>query len=231
MIFLATSLRARVPVRLTATAAAAGLLALATPAVADAHVRVLADSTTAGSFSALTFRVPNESDQADTVKVSVQLPQQSPFLYVSSRPVPGWTATSTEEALPEPVTSEGTTLTRAVRTVTWTAGKDAGVAPGQYQEFALSVGPLPAAGTVLLPATQTYSDGTVVTWDQPTPASGEEPERPAPELVVTGAEAQTTTTLTPSRPDGVARGLGAAALVVSLVGVALALLRGRRRTA
>jgi hypothetical protein len=33
-------------------------------------------------------------------------------------------------------------------------------------------------------ATQTYSDGTVVEWDQPTPASGEEPEHPAPTLTI-----------------------------------------------
>ena len=37
-------------------------------------------------------------------------------------------------------------------------------------------------GTVLLPATQTYSDGEVVRWDEPTPSSGEEPEHPAPAL-------------------------------------------------
>lgn len=234
--------RARLPVRLTATAAVAGLLVLTSASLADAHVRVVADSTTAGSFSALTFRVPNESDAADTVKVSVQLPQDSPFLEVSSRAVPGWTVTSAEETLPKPVTFEGTTLTKAVRTVTWTAGKGAGLPAGQYQEFALSVGPLPGAGTVLLPATQTYSDGSVVRWDEPTPASGEEPEHPAPELVVTAAPpdgaspsaaptgSSSATSTNVGTSDGVARGLGVSALVVAVGGLAVALLRGRRRT-
>ena len=39
------------------------------------------------------------------------------------------------------------------------------------------------------PATQTYSDGTIVKWDQPTPPGGAEPEHPAPEIALTGAKA------------------------------------------
>ncbi|WP_375425741.1 YcnI family protein [uncultured Friedmanniella sp.] len=238
--FIPTASRFRLPLRLTATAAAAGLLVLTGPALADAHVRVAADSTTAGAFSALTFRVPNESDTAGTVKLTVQLPQDKPFLYVSSKPVPGWTVTTTEQKLPEPMKMEGTTITKAPRTVTWTAAKDSAIEPGQYQEFSLSVGPLPAAGSdLLLPATQTYSDGTVVMWDEPTPASGEEPEHPAPELMVTAPAPASpapsgTGTVTLTRAggsDGVARGLGVAALVVAVAGLAVALLRGRRRTA
>ena len=154
---------------------------------AQAHVRVQADSTQSGSFSQLTFRVPNEEDSAGTVTVQVTLPQDTPFLHVSTKPLPGWTATVTEQPLPAPVTVSGTTVTKAPRTVTWQAQAGTRIEPGQYQDFDISAGPLPAAGTVLLPATQTYSDGTVVAWDQPTPAGGPEPEHPAPALVVTAA--------------------------------------------
>jgi uncharacterized protein YcnI len=213
-------------------------LTLAGWSTAEAHVRVHPDSTATGSFSALTFRVPNESATAGTVKLEVQLPQDAPFVYVSSKPVPGWTVTSTEQPLPKPVDMDGTTITKAVRTVTWTAAKGAEIAPGEYQEFSLSVGPLPAPGTVLLPAVQTYSDGTVESWDQATPASGAEPEHPAPELVVTAASAAPTpgADATPgaeaasAAPDTTARWLGAGALAVALVGLAVALL-GRRRGA
>jgi len=223
-------------------AAGLGALLLLPTTAADAHVRVSADSTTPGSFSALTFRVPNESASAGTVKLSVQLPQDTPFLYVSSKPVPGWRVATAQATLPQPVESEGTTLTKAVRTVTWTAEKGTRIEPGEYQEFALAVGPLPSAGTVLLPAAQTYSDGTVVSWDQPTPAGADEPEHPAPELVVAAAGAgQSSAAPAPSasgsgagtgttpRSDGVARALGGTGLALGLVALVVAVLATRWR--
>ncbi|MFT4165424.1 MAG: YcnI family protein [Microlunatus sp.] len=159
------------------------------PITADAHVRVVSDNANSGGYSALTFRVPNESATAGTVKLTVDLPTDHPFLYVSTKPVPGWTATTKKSKLPKPVDSHGTTVTEAISSVTWTADKGNQIKPGEYQEFSISVGPLPDPGTVLLPATQTYSDGEVVTWDEPTPASGEEPEHPAPQLEVVAGDA------------------------------------------
>lgn len=206
----------------------ATVLSLTQLAAADAHVRVLPDSTATGSFSALTFRVPNESVKATTTKLSVQLPQNTPFLSVSARSVAGWRITSTEAALPKPVQLEGDTITRAVRTVTWTAGRGSALPPGEYQDFSLSVGPLPAPGAVLLPAIQTYSDGTVMHWNQPTPASGEEPENPVPELTVTAADPAPATA---PRSDDTARLLGVGGLLFGAAGLALGLLGLRRRPA
>ncbi len=221
-------------------------LTLLPATTASAHVRVTPDNPTSGAFSALTFRVPNESATAGTVKLSVQLPTDTPFLYVSTKPVPGWTAATTKTKLATPVESYGTTLTEAVSQVTWTADKGVAIGPGQYQEFAISVGPLPAAGTVLLPTTQTYSDGEVVAWDQATPESGEEPEHPAPELVVAaaaaGADDHGGATAAPGTPDAtddpatassggadpVARALGAVGLAAGLGGLVLAGLSWRR---
>ena len=223
-------------------------LALPTAATAAAHVRVTPDDPTSGGFSALTFRVPNESATAGTVELTVKLPQDTPFLYVSTKPVPGWTAVATKSKLAKPVESYGTTLTEAVSEVSWTADKGVSIGPGEYQEFSLSVGPLPDPATILLPATQTYSDGTVVAWDQPTLASGEEPDHPAPVLVVveaTGADphggaaasdgppapaqagAAATST---SAADPVARTLGGAGLVAGLGALVFALLAWRRRS-
>jgi uncharacterized protein YcnI len=156
-------------------------------AAADAHVSVRADSTAAGSFSQITFRVPNESDSAGTVKLQVQLPSDTPFPSVSAKPVPGWKINVVEAKLPKPVVDEGTTITKAARTITWTAEKGTQIAPGQYQEFSLSAGPLPDPKEISLPAVQTYSDGEVVEWNQPTPASGAEPEHPAPTFTVVAA--------------------------------------------
>ena len=123
---------------LAAALGAAGLVLL--PATAGAHVTVHTDSTASGSFSALTFRVPNESDTASTVKLEVQLPKDTPFLYVSSKPIPGWTVKMTEAPLPEPVESEGAKITKAITTVTWTASEAAAVKPGEYQDCSIVPG-------------------------------------------------------------------------------------------
>jgi uncharacterized protein YcnI len=224
--------RSKLIPRALAIALLAGF-ALAGANVAAAHVRVHADSTTSGSFSALTFRVPNESDSAGTVKVMVQLPQDTPLIYVSTKPVPGWTAKLTEEPLPKPVESSGTTITKAVRTVTWTAVKGIQIRPGEYQEFSISGGPLPAAGPILFPTEQAYSDGTVVAWDQPTPASGAEPEHPVPAFEITAAEPESAPPVAPavapsSGTDGVARGLAGAALAVAVLGLVVALVNRRK---
>lgn len=71
----------------------------------------------------------NESDTAGTVKVEVQLPQDTPFRFVSTAPVPGWTAELTKESLPAPVEADGVTVTEAVRTVTWTADRGVQIGP------------------------------------------------------------------------------------------------------
>jgi uncharacterized protein YcnI len=230
-------------------------LAGVSAAGAQAHVRVHADSTVSGSFSQLSFRVPNESATAGTTKVEVTLPQDTPFLSVSTKPVTGWTATVTEQPLPAPVTVGGTTVTKAPRTVTWEAQSGLRLEPGQYQDFDISVGPLPAAGTLRLPARQTYSDGTVVSWDQTAPAGGPEPEHPAPAVVVVAAATTASTASGPgaasgtagattnradttssgsstSNTDPLARVLSVVALVVALLGAAVAARwRRTRRTA
>ena len=158
--------------------------ALAAPLAASAHVHVEPGQAAAGGYSVITFRVPNESATAVTTSVTVDLPADTPFTSVSYQPVPGWSAAVSTEALPAPVTVGEATLTEAPLTVTWTADAGGGIADGQFQLFPLSVGPVPDTGRIALPVHQGYSDGTVVDWDEPTPASGEEPEHPAPTLFV-----------------------------------------------
>ncbi|MBD8058097.1 YcnI family protein [Cellulomonas sp. JH27-2] len=170
-------------------AALVGLgLVVASASVASAHVHVTPQSTAAGGYSVLTFRVPTEKPDASTTRVVVDLPTDTPFTYAAVRPLPGWDAKVEEGKLPKSVDVEGATITKAPLHVTFTADKDSAVQPGQFQEFEIQVGPLPAEGTdLVLPAHQTYSDGTVVDWDEPS-TGAEEPENPAPEFVVTAAE-------------------------------------------
>lgn len=215
---------------ITAAAAAAlftATLSLGSP-IASAHVHVDAEGAAPGSTSVLTFRVPGESESgALTTQFSVALPDVAS---ARTEVMPGWTARLDRDA------ASGT-----VRSVTWTAAAAAGISTDQFGLFRVSV-TLPDATTVTLPATQTYSDGQVVNWDQPELPGGGEPEFPAPVLELTpgggghdhGPTASATPTPavsaapSPVAADDTARWLAGAALVVAAVGVAAALFRGRR---
>jgi periplasmic copper chaperone A len=180
----------RTPVRTAAVlCAAAGLMTIGAGA-SSAHVSVDPASPSAGGFSQLTFKVPSESATAKTTRIAIALPTGTPFTSVSVKPMDGWKAEITEAALPSPVTIEGATISKAASAVTWTADEAHQLGQHEYQTFSISVGRLPAAGTtVALPATQWYSDGAVVDWNEPAAPGQPEPKRPAPSFVTTAAEA------------------------------------------
>lgn len=169
---------------LSLSATTAALILLAAPLAASAHVEVDPGRVAAGSETDLTFQVPNESATAGTVKVVVDLPTTTPFTSVSTLPVPGWSATVDTEKLDRPVTTDGQTITEAPVHVTWTAQPGTRIEAGQFQEFTIATEAVPDTGRILFPTHQTYSDGSVVDWTQKTPASGKEPEHPAPTLYV-----------------------------------------------
>lgn len=59
----------------------------------------------------------------------------------------------------------------------------------QYQGISFSVGRLPAAGTkVTLPPAQTYTDRTVVNWDENAEEGQPEPKHPAPSYTTAAAD-------------------------------------------
>jgi uncharacterized protein YcnI len=160
--------------------AAVALVALAAPAAA--HVTVNPSSAAQGSFTALAFRVPNETASTNTVKVDVKLPDDHPLAFVSVKPHSGWTFTTTKAKLATPITTDDGQVTEAVSEITWTA-TGPGIAPGEYDDFEISVGPLPTdTDSLTFKAIQTYSDGTEVSWIELPGAGGTEPEHPAPVL-------------------------------------------------
>lgn len=168
--------------------AAAGMIA-AGAAAASAHVSVDPDDTGANGYSHLTFNVPNESPTAKTNKLEVKLPTDTPFTSVSVKPVEGWTAQVITGELPKPVTVAGATVTKAPISVVWTADEAHQLGQNQYQAFSLSVGRLPAAGTtVVLEAAQSYSDGTVVDWNERSAEGQPEPKHPAPAFTTTAED-------------------------------------------
>ncbi|GAS90925.1 YcnI family protein [Mycolicibacterium brisbanense] len=219
---------------LPAAAAATLATGLLTAAPASAHVHADADNPTPGSTSLVTFQVPGESDTgALTTQLSVALPNVAS---ARAEVMPGWTAKLDRD------TAAGT-----VRSVTWTAAPGVGISPDQFALFRISV-KLPTTPTVSFPATQTYSDGKVVHWDQAPLPGGGEPEYPAPELKLSGAPAgddhdddhgaapSVTATAQPpasaapaaATADNTARWLAGGALAVAAVAVVAALAARRR---
>ena len=237
------STSARLRTGAATTAAVAALLAVGMSPAA-AHVTADASSTAAGGYSRITFVVPNESDDAATDKIELTLPEDTPFGSVRTRPMEGWTAKVTDEDLATPVPVGEGQITRRAATVTWTADAQHAIGPDEFQTFTISVGPLPEdeGKRVMLPVTQTYTDGRTVAWEQPTPENGAEPERPSPVITITaaedghghGADSGTTAPADAASSPGDSAGSapGWAALVVGVLGLAagvVALVRTRRR--
>jgi periplasmic copper chaperone A len=177
-----TTRRRRGPVAVAATVL--GVLLLTGPA-ALAHVTISPSVAPTGSTTELTFRVPNEEAAAATTRLTVQIPADHPIAQLLVKPVPGWTTTVHTTRLEKPLVTDDGTFHSVVSLVTWTGGR---IEPGQYQDFSLSVDPLPDTPTTLVfKALQGYSNGDVVRWiDVPQQGQGE-PEHPAPTLQVVAA--------------------------------------------
>jgi uncharacterized protein YcnI len=211
------------------------IVAIVVPGTALAHVTIDPGEAAPGGFATLTFRVPNERDDASTSSVEVNFPTDAVIPFVSVRPVPGWEVAVERRTLDEPVESEGGEIDEVVATVTWTGGP---IEPGQFQVFEVSAGPLPEdVDALVFPTLQTYDSGEVVRWIDETPPGGEEPEHPAPSVRLVAADDEPTTTTagaaTTTVPDDdgaeAAEGgddeetdaLAVVALVVGILGVLL----------
>jgi uncharacterized protein YcnI len=207
---------------------AATVIALVPALAASAHVTVSSPDASPGGFGKLVLRVPSESATANTTAVSVHLPAETPFRFVSVGAIPGWTAETVKTPLDEPIEVEGFTVTEAVTTVTWTAYDD-GLAPEEFAEFALSVGPFPdGVDQLVFPATQTYSDGEVVSWADPSVVGQPEPEHPAPVLILAVSDANGDSTDSGDTSDTLARVLGIVGIAFGAIGIAFVL--SARRT-
>jgi uncharacterized protein YcnI len=231
-----TTLRkaARVALGTLATVVSACLVLLAAPSWA--HVTVTPATATQGGYTALGFRVPNEADSASTTKVQVFLPQDHPLASVSVKPHPGWHAKVVTRKLATPLSTDDGEVTEGVYSITWTAdSRQDALQPGEYDDFDISVGPLPAVSSLTFKTLQSYSDGTVVRWiDPPAPEGEPEPEHPAPTLALTAASADPAGSSDAGSGDsgGGGDGTATAALVLSIIAVLLgggALVTGLRR--
>jgi periplasmic copper chaperone A len=219
---------------------------LALPTLAQAHVSVQPQTAEGGGFSAVAFRVPNERDDASTTQLRVTLPKDQPIGSVQTTPVAGWKISTATRQLDKPIEMFGEQLDTVVYEVTWTA-TDGGIRPGQFQDFAVSLGQLPESGELVFNALQIYSSGEKVNWNQVSTDPSVEPEHPAPILRITPAVAEQGSAPTdpggqPGQSEQATSGsqtdtvfdstlplvISGAALTLSIIAVALAGRRGRR---
>jgi len=218
-----TTLRTAARVALGTLASVASVCLVLVAAPGWAHVTVNPDTATQGGYTALSFRVPTESDSASTTKVQVFLPQDHPLASVSVKPHPGWHAKVVTKKLATPLSTDDGPVTEGVFSVTWTPdGRQDAIAPGEYDEFDISVGPLPDVSSLTFKTLQTYSDGTVVRWIDPPAAEGQpEPEHPAPTLALVPASDQGPEATDPAEGGDDGDGTATTALVLSIVAVLL----------
>jgi uncharacterized protein YcnI len=217
----------------------AGALVLFMAAPALAHVTVQPPEAPTGSFYRFTVRVPNERPDASTTQVEVQFPET--VTNVSVQPHAGWDYEVKMKTLDEPIEVFGEEVTEAVDTITWSGGT---IAPGEFDEFGISVRTPDEPTELVFPALQTYDSGEVVEW-----IGDEEADEPAALVRVldlglgehegelsllaevaqggsTDGDGETTTESAPASDEGtdaitwVALVVGAAGLVVG--GIALA---------
>ncbi|MFJ8251283.1 YcnI family protein [Streptomyces sp. NPDC094466] len=236
--------------------AASTVLLIAGPAAAHVSVQPVGEAAK-GGYATLNFKVPNERDQASTVKLEVNFPAGHPLSSVTPQAVPGWKIDISKSKLDKPLEVHGKKITEAVSKVTWTADEGE-IAPGYFQQFPVSVGALPEdADQLVFKAIQTYDNKEVVRWIEEPTAGGEEPDSPAPVLKLTaaaedghgaaaddtkktddhkaaGTEAsakESSTAASSSSSDTTARTLGIIGIVIGIAGIAFGVLAGRRRSA
>ncbi|MGH3798389.1 MAG: YcnI family protein [Pseudonocardiaceae bacterium] len=205
--------------RVAAVGAVCTVALFALAGVASAHVTVNPNTAQQGGYAKVSFRVPDEQDNASTTQLEVDFPADHPIASVSTRAVPGWTANVQKVTLAKPITTDDGQVTEAVSKIIWTGGK---IAPGSFEEFDVSLGPLPTdTDQLVFKALQTYDNGQVVRWIDTTSPGGPEPAHPAPVLTLTPAGAASGAT--PATAGDSDSGKATAGVVLGIVGTVLGL--------
>lgn len=219
---------------------AGALLAIGAPLAASAHVSVTPSDTAAGSNTLLTFSTSHGCEGSPTTAMTIDIPESVISVFPTVNP--NWTIEKIS-------TGEGDAA--RVSQVVYTA-----ITPleeGFRDTFVLSAKlPEDAVGETLeFPVLQSCAVGET-NWSETSVAGEDEPEAPAPFIVLTEAAAEgdghggpaaastddasaesEETAVSPEAPssDLVARILGVGGLIVGAIGVTLAVVTRRSATA
>ena len=233
-------------------AATGGLMLLAGPA--SAHVTPDKDEVAADSFSSVTLTVPHGCDESPTKQLTIEVPEA--LNEVTPQVHPGWDIEVETEDLPQPVDDgEGGEITERMSEVVFTAERGNELSPHFRDTFTLGFRAPDAEGDYLFFKTvQTCVEGETP-WIEEYTGEGDEPEHPAPAMLITaaagdehgGGEAAATdgeatevdaeqAAATQEAEDGdsdSSTGIAVAGLIAGLLGLAaggLALVRSRKPT-
>ena len=100
----------------------------------------------------------------------------------------GWTCTVKTGKPATPLSNDDGAVTEIVTEIDWKAAAgNAGIKPGEFDTFVISVGPLPKVETLTFKAVQTYSDRTVGSRIETPAAASTEPAHPAPTISLAAA--------------------------------------------
>jgi len=194
--------------RVVAVTATATTLVAVIALPASAHVTVSPASQPKGATAELTFKVPNEEASATTTSVQLQIPTDHPIAQVLPRQIPGWTVAVKTTTLAKPLVTDDGTFTTAVSEIDWTGGT---IPVGQYQDFQVSVDPLPTdTNQLVFKAVQTYSNGDIVRWIDLSQTGQPAPDHPAPVLTLTAADSSDASVTTASSPAATSTAAAAA---------------------
>jgi len=175
--------------RLAAAAGTAGAVVLLTSAPASAHVGTSADEVAAESTLALGLTIGHGCEDSPTNEMTIQIPEgvnnAQPFAH------PGWTATSEVEALDPPVeAAHGEELTERVSVITFTATEGNALPQDVRDTFTINFTAPDAPGETLYFKTIQSCESGENAWIDEWDGEGEEPESPAPSVLVTEAVAE-----------------------------------------
>jgi uncharacterized protein YcnI len=171
-----------------------GVLALSAPAAAQ--VSIVPDRVDGGGTQTFAFRLANERADTKSTRLELVFPQSPPVAYVEVAPSQGWTATVRPRPLAPPLQAGGKVISEVAGSLVFEGGA---VAPKQFEQFLVTMGPLPADGRLLFEATQTFANGAVAHWNETT--------SPAPAITFGAGAAATapgSVAAQPTQVDGVA---------------------------
>lgn len=208
--------------RVTVIGAVCVLTVFGLVGVASAHVTANPNTAQQGGFTKVSFRVPNERDTASTTQLEINFPTDHPIAFMSTRAVPGWTSTVQKTKLATPIKAENGDVSEVVSKITWRSGK---IPPGSFEEFDVSMGPLPTdTDQLVFKALQTYDNGEVVRWIDTAPEGGPEPQHPAPVLKLTPATSTPASATAGNTTQNASSSMGTWGVVLGIVGIVLGII-------